>query len=51
MQAEYNAALLVVNYVAKIPWFCKYFFHKKIPIQIFVEFSKSALAKLNPQVQ
>ena len=51
MQAENNVVLLVVNYVVKSLWFCKYFRHKKIHIKTFVRFSESSLGKLNPKVQ
>ena len=48
MQLEYNAVMLVVNYVAKIHRFCKCFLHKKVHIKIFFRFSKSTPVKLNP---
>ena len=51
IQVECNAVLLVVNYVAKIHWFWYYFLQKEIHVKIFVRFSNSALAKLNPKVQ
>ena len=35
MPVEYNPVLLVVNYVAKILWYRKYFLHKEIYIKIF----------------
>ena len=50
MQVEYNAALLVVNYIAKI-LNLKVFLKEEIPLKIFVWFPKSALVKLNPKLQ
>ena len=50
IQAECNAVLLVVNYLAKI-LDLQVFFAKGIHIKIFVRFPKSALVKQNPKIQ
>ena len=50
MQVKYNAALLVVNYLAKI-LNLKVFLKEEIPLKIFVWFPKSALVKLNLKLQ
>ena len=50
MQVEYNAVLLVINYLAKI-LDLQVFLQKEMHIKIFVRFPKSALVKLKPQIQ
>ena len=50
MQVEHNAALLVINYLAKI-LDLQVFLQKEMHIKIFVRFPESALVKLNPQIQ
>ena len=48
---NFASIFAVLNYVTTIPWLCKYLLNMEIHMKIFVRFSKSALAKLDPKVQ